>query len=133
MVELLTDAQKIQLISINGKIYKCITIFKSKWNKLMSSDTGRSAETGEMGGTLKGVFPTIAVTFDPSDFVTKADLIALLQLARQNMNMTVRYYDVTAQDFKTMNCYCDDLELSVTNNTVEPFTLTFIANKKVVY
>lgn len=116
---------KINNVDHTGQI---LTPFKLGKNKLWGDDTGR-VMSGEMKGTLVGIFPKFTVIFRPKTEDELASLMTVLDTAFQ----TVEYYDLKTKGFKTLGTYTNDYEvevLSLNPLTWSPITVAFIATKK---
>lgn len=93
------------LLRLNGKTYKCITMYKVGRNKLWSSDTGRTM-SGAMEGTLVGNFPKIMLEIEPID----GDEIAELENIFDQPYITVDYYNAKYKAMYRGNFYSNDYE-----------------------
>lgn len=105
-----------------------ITGYKVQFNKLWSSDTGRSM-TGENKGTLIGIFPKIILTIGKT---TEDEMSVLLGLFNQ-ASANVKYYDTELKTVKTASFYFGDAEDKLKSGkrmTHENIEISIIANKK---
>lgn len=118
---------KDSIIINNVSIGQYITEAKYSYNKLYANDSGRSL-SGEMSGTLLGIFPKIILQFRK---LTKSELeiiVPILDSARQ----TVTYYDPNKKTNVTMTTYTGDYEItnkSIINNgrKNDSFSCSFIS------
>lgn len=118
-------------ITIDGvPMGQYITEAKYGFNKLWSSDTGRTL-SGNYSGTLIGIFPKIILQFRR---LTKTELEIIAPIL-DKPKQTVRYYDPKKKAYVTMQTYTGDYE--VTNRNIinatrknEGFSCSFIAIKK---
>ena len=99
---------KINTVDYTGEI---LTPFKVGRNKLWGDDTGR-VMSGEMKGSLVGIFPKFTVIFMPKTEAKMASLMAALDTAFQ----TVEYYDIQTQSFKSLGTYTSDYEFNIVSN-----------------
>lgn len=117
------------LLKINGVDYtgSILTPFRVEKNKLWGDDTGR-VMTGEMKGTLVGIFPKVIVEFYPKSELELSQLLTVLDTAFQ----TVEYYDAVTRGLVTMGTYTNDYAYEIIN--LNPYyseiTVSFIATKK---
>lgn len=104
------------------------TAYKVQYNKLWSSDTGRSM-TGENKGTLIGIFPKITVKLGR---LSEDDMSAIINLTNQ-ARADVQYYDVGVQALTTASFYFGDVsaELERQSTMMHKGTeFSIIANRK---
>lgn len=118
-------------IIINGKnMGQYLVQAQYSYNKLFGSDGGRSL-SGEMSGTLIGIFPKIILQFRALTKSELEEIVPILDSARQ----TVSYYDPYKQAQTTMTTYTGDYEI-VNKNIIEGnvknegFSCSFIAVSK---
>ena len=117
------------LLKINGIDYtgSILTPFRVEKNKLWGDDTGR-VMTGEMKGTLVGIFPKVIVEFYPKSELELSQLLTVLDTAFQ----TVEYYDAVTRGLVTMGTYTNDYAYEIIN--LNPYyseiTVSFIATRK---
>ena len=117
------------LLKINGVDYtgSILTPFRVEKNKLWGDDTGR-VMTGEMKGTLVGIFPKVIVEFYPKSELELSQLLTVLDTAFQ----TVEYYDAVTRGLVTMGTYTNDYAYEIIN--LNPYyseiTVSFIATRK---
>ena len=127
------DKNSIQIKVGNGSYVNMgqyLVEAKYGFNKLWSSDSGRSL-SGQMSGTLIGVFPKLTLQFRK---LTKAELeviVPLLDAPRQ----TVKYYDPNKKQNVEMTTYSSDYEITnryiIGNNRKNlGFSCSFISTKK---
>ena len=117
------------LIKLNGTDYtgKILTPFKVGKNKLWGEDTGRTM-SGELFGTLIGVFPKIEVQFFMDDEVELSNLLTILDSAFQ----TVEYYDPKTRTLVELGTYTNDYvtELITLDPFYEKIQVSFISRRK---
>lgn len=104
------------------------TAYSVTYNKLWSSDTGRSM-TGENKGTLIGIFPKISVTLGRMNEDDMSAIINLTMQARTN----VRYYDVGKKELVTASFYFGDVSAELEKQRTmyhRGMSFSIIANKK---
>ena len=117
------------LLKLNGTDYtgKILTPFKVGKNKLWGEDTGRTM-SGELFGTLIGVFPKIEVQFFMDDEVELSNLLTILDSAFQ----TVEYYDPKTRTLVELGTYTNDYVTELIN--LDPFyeriQVSFISRRK---
>lgn len=107
-----------------------ITEAKYSFNKLWSSDSGRSL-SGTQSGTLIGIFPKIILEFRK---LTKSELELIVPILDKPYQSTT-YYDPKKKVNTTMTTYTGDYEISnksiIDNNTKNgSFSCSFIAVSK---
>ena len=107
-----------------------ITEAKFSYNKVWASDSGRSL-SGQMSGTLIGIFPKIIVSFRRLNKTELETIIPIIDSARQ----TIKYYDPYKKAVTEMTTYTGDYEVlnkhivdAVRKN--EGFDVSFIAVNK---
>lgn len=115
----------------NISIGQYITEAKYGYNKIWASDTGRNTLSGEMSGTLIGIFPKIILQFRKLNKSELEIITPILDSARQ----TVVYYDPTKQATVTMTTYTGNYEItnkSIINNVNKNagFSCSFICVSK---
>lgn len=103
---------------------------KYGYNKLWSSDSGRTL-SGEMSGTLIGIFPKITLQFRK---LTQAELEIIAPIL-DSSRQTVTYYDPNKKQNTTMTTYSTDYEFSnryIIGNGRKNlgFSCSFISTKK---
>ena len=118
---------KDSIVINNVSMGQYITEAKYQYNKLFSSDSGRSL-SGKMSGTLVGVFVKITLQFGK---LTKSQLEVITPIL-DSSRQTLTYYDPTKQQNVTMTTYTGDYDITdryVIENgrTNEPFSCSFIA------
>ena len=117
------------LLKLNGTDYtgKILTPFKVGKNKLWGEDTGRTM-SGELFGTLIGVFPKIEVQFFMDDEVELSNLLTILDSAFQ----TVEYYDPKTRTLVELGTYTNDYvtELITLDPFYEKIQVSFISRRK---
>lgn len=117
------------VLKIDGVDYtsQILTPFTIERNKLWGDDTGR-VMSGDMKGTLVGVFPKLVVLFMPRSEAQLSALLTALDKAFQ----TVQYYDPKTRALKSMGTYTNDYEVSIINLTpyYSEVKVSFIASKK---
>lgn len=102
---------------------KYLTQVKYGYNKLWSSDTGRTL-SGKQTGTLVGIFPKIIMSFR---CLTTAE-ITYLAPHFDNARQTIRYYDPNKNKMVDLETYTGDWELVYKNlSKGRAFDLSFIA------
>lgn len=117
------------LLKINGVDYtgSILTPFRVEKNKLWGDDTGR-VMTGEMKGTLIGIFPKVIVEFYPKSELELSQLLTVLDTAFQ----TVEYYDAKTRGLVSMGTYTNDYAYEIIN--LNPYyseiTVSFISTRK---
>lgn len=117
------------LIKLNGVDYtsKVLTPFVIERNKLWGEDTGRTM-SGELTGTLIGVFPKIVGSFYVEDEVELSALLTILDSASQ----TVDVYDAKSRTLKQYLTYTNDYKVEIIN--LDPFykeiQVSFISRRK---
>jgi len=104
------------LIKLNGVDYtsKVLTPFVIERNKLWGDDTGRTM-SGELTGTLIGIFPKIVGSFYVEDEVELSALLTILDSASQ----TVDVYDAKSRTLKQYLTYTNDYKVEIIN--LDPF------------
>ena len=123
-------------VTYNGKNYAngaYVTLGKQteytvQFNKLWSSDTGRSM-TGENKGTLIGIFPKITVKLGR---LSEDDMSAIINLTSQP-RANVKYYDVGAKALVTASFYFGDVSAELERKSTmyhKGASFSIIANKK---
>ena len=118
---------KDSIVINNVSMGQYITEAKYQYNKLWSSDSGRTL-SGKMSGTLVGVFVKITLQFGK---LTKSQLEAITPIL-DSSRQTLTYYDPTKQQNVTMTTYTGDYDITdryVIENgrTNEAFSCSFIA------
>jgi len=98
--------------------------------KLFSSNSGRTL-SGNMTGTLVGIFPKLMLQFRP---LTKSEM-ELLTPILDNARQSVKYYDPNKKTTVTMETYTGDYEYvnkHIINGNAknEGFSCSFISTKK---
>lgn len=117
------------LIKLNGVDYtsKVLTPFVIERNKLWGDDTGRTM-SGELTGTLIGIFPKIVGSFYVEDEVELSALLTILDSASQ----TVDVYDAKSRTLKQYLTYTNDYKVEIIN--LDPFykeiQVSFISRRK---
>lgn len=117
------------LIKLNGVDYtsKVLTPFVIERNKLWGDDTGRTM-SGELTGTLIGIFPKIVGSFYVEDEVEFSALLTILDSASQ----TVEVYDPISRTLKQYLTYTNDLKIEIIN--LDPYykeiQVSFISRRK---
>lgn len=117
------------LLKINGTDYtgKILTPFKIGRHKLWGEDTGR-VMSGEMQGTLIGIFPKLTVLFYPKTPTELANLMIALDSASQSLD----YYNPKTQSLSSFGTYTNDYEVNLIN--LDPYyaevQVSFIARAK---
>ena len=121
---------KDSLVINNINMGKYISEVKFGYPKLWSSDTGRTL-SGNMSGTLIGIFPKLTLQFRPLNKTEFETICGILDSASQS----VTYYDPKKKQSVTINTYANDYE--VTNKHVidayrrnEGFSCSFTSIKK---
>lgn len=118
------DKNSIIINGINMGTY--ITEAKYGYNKLWSSDSGRSL-SGVQSGTLIGIFPKIILQFRS---LSKSELNTISRIL-DTQNQTVQYYDPNKNATITMTTYTGDWELTNTGiNKNKGFSCSFISVRK---
>ena len=103
-----------------------LTQVKYQYNKLWSSDTGRTL-SGQMSGTLIGIFPKIIMSFRK---LTDAELVYLAPHF-DNPRQTIRYRDPNKNADVTMITYSGDWDTTYKNmDKADTFELSFIATDR---
>lgn len=126
------DKNSLQ-VKISGGNYinlgQYITEAKYSYNKLWGKDSGRNL-SGEMSGTLIGIFPKVVVQFRRLNQNELELLVPILDSASQ----TLKYYDPNKKTNVEMNTYTGDWEntnkgiVGIRKN--DGFSISFIARKK---
>lgn len=117
------------LLKINGQDFtgQILTPFKIGRNKLWADDTGRLL-SGDMAGTLIGIFPKITVEFVPRSEEEMSQLLNVLDTAWQSIS----YYSPKTRSLVDLGTYTNDYEVTVIN--LEPYydkiKASFIARSK---
>jgi len=117
------------LIKLNGVDYtsKVLTPFVIERNKLWGDDTGRTM-SGELTGTLIGIFPKIVGSFYVEDEVEFSALLTILDSASQ----TVEVYDPKSRTLKQYLTYTNDYKIEIIN--LDPYykeiQVSFISRRK---
>lgn len=122
------DKNSIIIDGVNMGQY--ITEAKYGFNKLWSSDSGRSI-SGMQSGTLIGIYPKIILEFRK---LTKTELETIVPILDKPYQNTT-YYDPYKKANVTMRTYTGDYEVSnksiISGNTKnESFSCSFIAVSK---
>jgi len=127
------DSIQVKISGMNDYISlgQYLTEAKFGFYKIWSSDTGRNTLSGNMSGTLKGIFPKLILQFKP---LTKSEMeliTPILDSARQS----VKYYDSTKKATIEMTTYTGDYEIInkhiISGNVKnEGFNCSFISTKK---
>lgn len=100
-----------------------LTQVKYSYNKLWSSDTGRTL-SGKMTGTLIGIFPKITMTFRK---LTEQELVYLAPHF-DNSVQTIKYKDPNKNADVTIETYTGDWETLYKNmDKADTFDLAFIS------
>lgn len=103
-----------------------LTQVKYSYNKLWSSDTGRTL-SGKMSGTLIGIFPKIIMSFRK---LTDTELVYLAPHF-DNPRQTIKYRDPNKNADVTMTTYTGDWETVYKNmDKADTFELSFIATDR---
>ena len=117
------------LLKINGKDYtaQILTPFKIGRHKIWGSDTGRLM-SGDMSGTLVGIFPKITVIFSPKNELEYAELTNVLDTAWQS----IEYYNPKIRGFTTLGTYTNDYEMVIINTRpfYDTIQVSFVASGK---
>lgn len=117
------------LLKINGTDYtsKVLTPFVIERNKLWGEDTGRTM-SGELTGTLIGVFPKIVGSLYVEDEIELSALLTILDSASQ----TIDVYDAKTRSLKQYLTYTNDYKIEIIN--LEPLyreiQVSFISRRK---
>ena len=117
------------LLKINGIDYtgSILTPFKVERNKLWGDDTGR-VMSGEMKGTLVGIFPKLEVTFYPKSQVDLSELLTVLDSGWQD----VEYFEARYNELQRLGTYTNDYSYEI--YSLDPYysevKVSFIATKK---
>jgi len=117
------------LLKLNGVDYtaKVLTPFIIEKNKLWGEDTGRTM-SGELFGTLIGIFPKIVAEFYVEDEIELSALLVILDSAFQ----TVDYYDPKVRMLVTLGTYTNDYKKEIIS--LDPFyssvKVSFISRRK---
>ena len=117
------------LLKLNGVDYtsKVLTPFVIERNKLWGDDTGRTM-SGELTGTLIGIFPKIVGSFYVEDEVEFSALLTILDSASQ----TVEVYDPKSRTLKQYLTYTNDYKIEIIN--LDPYykeiQVSFISRRK---
>jgi len=124
-------SQKLdEYLKIEGEYYPFITSYKVGMEPLMSSDTGRSVQTGSMQGRLIGIFPKIELTISPSAMTT-AEATVLYNHLIVNKNITVEYFDPSSNAVRTGSFYAGTLALPVEQwGEAGDFSINLISNNR---
>lgn len=122
------DKNSIVIDGVNMGQY--ITEAKYGFNKLWSSDSGRSI-SGMQSGTLIGIYPKIILEFRKLTKIELETIVPILDKPYQNTT----YYDPYKKANVTMRTYTGDYEVSnksiISGNTKnESFNCSFIAVSK---
>jgi|GEM_PF-3341798 len=119
------------LLKLNGEDFTgmILTPFKIGRPKLWGDDTGRLM-SGEMTGTLKGIFPKLTVIFAPKNESDLEKLCNILDTAWQ----TIEYYNPIQHKVVQLGTYTNDYEVSIINAVpfFDDVTVSFIATKREV-
>lgn len=103
-----------------------LTQVKYQYNKLWSSDTGRTL-SGKMSGTLIGIFPKIIMSF------RKLTNVELVYLAPHfdNARQTIQYRDPNKNRDVTITTYTGDWDTTYKNmDKADTFELSFISTDR---
>lgn len=118
------------LFKINGRDWtgSILTPFKGGRPKLWSGeDTGRTL-SGEMQGTLIGIFPKFTVQFHPESEIDLSELMTVLDGASQE----VSHYNPITRSLVNLGTYTSDYEYEIIS--LNPFyssiSVSFISLKK---
>ena len=117
------------LLKVNGIDYtgSILTPFKDERNKLWGDDTGR-VMSGEMKGTLVGIFPKLEVTFYPKSQVDLSELLTVLDSGWQD----VEYFEARYNELQRLGTYTNDYSYEI--YSLDPYysevKVSFIATKK---
>lgn len=121
-----------QYLKIEGDYYPYITGYKVGYEGLMSSDTGRTIQTGEMKGRLVGVFPKIYLKFNIPDSVAVSTMKPLFETLIWNKNISVEYFSPATDSIVTGTFYANTLDLEMLpDNYLGEFSINLIATKRV--
>lgn len=121
-----------EYIEIDGEYYPYITGYKVGYEGLMSSDTGRTIQTGEMKGRLVGVFPKIYLKFNIPDNVAVSTMKPLFETLIWDKNIEVKYFSPATDSIVTGRFYANTLDLEMLpDNYLGEFSINLIATKRV--
>jgi hypothetical protein len=124
--ELIMFIDKNSLYMDDISMGQYLTQVKYEYNKLWSSDTGRTL-SGKMTGTLIGIFPKIIMSFRK---LTQAELVYLAPHF-DNSRQTITYKDPFKNQNVTITTYTGDWETTYKNmDKAEPFELSFISTDR---
>jgi hypothetical protein len=117
------------IITIDGKEIPKIVGYDVQYGKLWADDTGRNM-SGEMKGTLIGIFPKITLSIGST---TDVECKALSQIFNK-ANLLVSWYDVEKGFTENISYYCNDFEpkLKYKHKRTEykPFSINLIPNRR---
>lgn len=117
------------LLKLNGVDYtaKVLTPFIIEKNKLWGEDTGRTM-SGEMFGTLIGIFPKIVAEFYIEDEIELSALLVILDSSFQEVD----YYDPKVRSLVKLGTYTNDYKKEIIS--LDPFyssvKVSFISRRK---
>lgn len=117
-----------QLLKIGDTNITKLVSYKVSYNKLWSSDTGRSM-TGENKGTLVGIFPKIEITLGKMTAAEMAKFLALVNVASAD----VTYYDTERRQTITDSFYFGDVSDEISrqkNMSHKQIKVSIIANRR---
>lgn len=119
-------------LKIEGIDCTYLVKYKVGYEPLMSSDTGRSIQTGEMKGRLVGIFPKIYLRFNIPDGTNMNTVKNLFHHLIWNKNMSVEYFSPATNTIETGTFYANTLDLElIPDNFLEEFDINLIATKRV--
>lgn len=120
-----------KFLKIEDVYYPFLVEYKVGNEPLMSSDTGRTIQTGEMKGRLVGIFPKIYLKFNIPDDVAVADIKPLFQTLVWNKNIKVDYFNPATDTIVTGYFYANTLDLEMLpDNYLGEFSINLISNKR---
>ena len=117
------------LLKLNGVDYtsKVLTPFVIERNKLWGEDTGRTM-SGELTGTLIGIFPKIVGQLYVEDEIELSALLTILDSASQ----TIDVYDAKSRTLKQYQTYTNDYKIEIIS--LDPYysaiQVSFISRRK---
>lgn len=118
------------LLKINGQDYttKILTPFTVVRKRRMAEDLGE-VMSGEIKGTLIGIFTDLEVIFYPKTDVELSSLLEILDTSEQE----IQYYDARSRTLKTLGTFTSDYSYqyrSTTHYAISSITVTFAARKR---
>lgn len=118
------------LLKLNGQDYttKILTPFTVVRKRRMADDLGE-VMSGEIKGTLVGIFTDLEVIFYPKNATDLSELLTILDTAEQ----TLDYYDAKTMQLEPLGTFTSDYsyqQRSTTHYAINPITVTFSARKR---